>query len=136
MSKRLPRPARTARPVTVAPDPGRASAARRRLVAALATVFLVDALTSLVILACGNAYLLEQLRAKPSSPALALALALALTVYGIVKPPAAPFAGHVVDCARARPTLLTVGALDVAALIGWRGCGPRQQGSAPISCIA
>lgn len=96
--------------MTAAARAVRTPPSRRPLLAVLAAVLCIDALTALVVLGYGNAYLLRTLGAPASAPALAL------TVYGVVKLLTAPLAGRVVDVARAHTVLGGTAAVELAAL--------------------
>jgi len=91
-------PARRFAPRVTAPPAsiGEASTRTRLLV----TVYALDTLTALAILAYGNAaYLIDELNAADAVPAFALAL------YGLCKIASAPIAGRVFDRAGPRATL-------------------------------
>jgi MFS family permease len=82
----------------------------RALAPLLAAVFLLDALTTLVVVGYGNSYLLSTLHAPPSYPGYALA------IYGLVKLLSAPAGGRILD-GRAAPLLpVASGACALAGL--------------------
>jgi len=66
----------------------------------LATVFAIDAMTSLVVIAFGNSYLIETRHAPPEYPAYALG------IYGLVKLLSAPVGGWLLDRLRAGTVVL------------------------------
>jgi MFS family permease len=98
--------------VTVVLNPQRALraivSAERAIRFTLAAVFVLDVLTTVVVAAYGNSYLVKTLEAPPSYPAFALG------TYGFVKLVAAPLGGWLTD--RARPALSVTLAASLQAL--------------------
>lgn len=77
----------------------------------LIAVFSQDALTSLIVFAYGNTYLLRTLHTPPSYPAFALG------IYGLARLVAAPAAGWFADRAPAAAGGALVGALEACGLL-------------------
>lgn len=91
--------------------------AERAIRYTLAAVFVLDVLTTVIVAAYGNSYLVKTLEAPPSYPAFALG------TYGFVKLVTAPIGGWLTD--RARPALslalaATLQALGVAVMLADR----------------
>ena len=76
----------------------------------LATVFLVDILTTLIVFGYGNNYLIKIIEAPSAAPAFALG------VYGLVKFVTAPLSGLLTDRAAARVSVVLAAVLQAGGL--------------------
>ncbi|MGH2632741.1 MAG: hypothetical protein ACRDG3_04960, partial [Tepidiformaceae bacterium] len=76
----------------------------------LASVFAIDAMTGLVVIAFGNSYLIETRHAPPEYPAYALG------IYGLVKLLSAPVGGWFLDRVRAGTVVVFAVSVELIGL--------------------
>jgi MFS family permease len=96
----------------------------------LATVFSIDAMTMLVVIAYGSSYLLKVLDSPPSYPAYALG------IYGFMKLLSAPIGGRLLDRFPARVVVTLALALSLtglALIIAWHAAAGYLVGVAFLS---
>jgi predicted MFS family arabinose efflux permease len=93
------------------PASPRHSARGYPLVPLLGAIFCIDAMTSLVVIAYGNSYLLHTLNAPASYPGYAIG------IYGLVKLLSAPVGGWLLDRVRNSVVVAVLLALEVTGLL-------------------